>query len=138
MFNDLNQVDWQALGASQVPEWIKGLVSEHEKTRIESFDALLDTYVYELPAFSQYVVIYIIRILESQEVNSQTEWLITFLKNMRINAQEYLKKSLAVETSKRIISDIDQSINVFKRLLENPFTKDASKELIAEIENLPM
>jgi hypothetical protein len=139
MFDDLDQINWEPFAASsEVSQWIRGLASEDEKIRNDSFDDLLNANIHGWPSFAQYVVIYVLRILEQGEVNSESEVLIEFLRTLRIDAKIHLKEDIAIEASKRIISNIDQSVEVFKILEKNPLTKDAATEILAEIENDPL
>lgn len=135
MFDDLDQIDWAGLHAEQAPQWIKGLVSENQSIRNQSFDEMRDSYIYERPDLACFVIPYILRILEHQEVNSDTELLIVFLKNIRINAGDFFRQGIAAESSKKIIADIDSSIELYRRLSAAPLARDAALDLISEIEN---
>ncbi len=134
MFDDLNQIDWKALGNEQAPQWIRGLGSENQVLRNESFDALINSYIYERLDLASLVVPFILRILEHQESNSETELLIVFLKNIYINANEFLHQGIAVESSKKIVADINNSIGAIRSLSDNLLVRDAALELIFEIE----
>jgi hypothetical protein len=135
MFDDLDQIDWAGLGVEQAPQWIKGLASGNSSVRNQSFDALRDSGIYERPSFAIFVVPYVLLILENNDVNPETEVLLEFLRALRQYARGFVGQNLAVESSKKIIADIDNSMDVFRRLSENPLTRDAALELISEIEN---
>ncbi|MBZ0301957.1 MAG: hypothetical protein K8J31_19570 [Anaerolineae bacterium] len=135
MFNDLDQIDWIGLRAEQVPNLIRGLASEDQSIRNESFDRLLDTDIYERPDFAHAVVPYILRILEHCEVNTETELLLELLAALRSYAEGFIGRNLAKESSTAVISDIDNSKALFLRLSKNPLAKETALELIADIEN---
>jgi hypothetical protein len=81
------------------------------------------------------VVPYILRILEHQHVNSETDTLIEFIRALYLYAHGHAGEGIAVESATKTINNIDNSVGVFRKLLENPLARDAALRLISEIEN---
>ena len=65
----------------------------------------------------------------------ETELLIVFLKNIRISVGDFSRQDIAAESSKKIVADIDSSIELYRRLSAAPLARDAALDLISDIEN---
>ena len=136
MFDDIDQINWDEMRSGDAPQWIKGLASDEESVRTKSFYFLLSAYIHERPRFARAVVPYILRILEQGEVNTETEVLLGFLKDMRSSANGFIRHANdTIENATRIIDDIDGSKDVFERLSDNPLTQEAALELLSAIED---
>lgn len=87
MFEKINEIDWKGLrqahgDARQVPEAIKGLISEEEQVRRQSY-WLLDNYVVlqsDLYEAALYVVPFLLEILSSDVTQGRNLSMTCFLK----------------------------------------------------------